>query len=349
MNDKEVELGSLNIFDENAIKEFESNPDGEKHPFAYFKFYENGTLININLPKQTNSLDAENIINLVNNVIPQLIRNRTEDKNNGIEIKTRTDKKKKSFSKYEAPKEYADKYTKFKFGGSKVSKLVETDVEDEKITEIRSNTNLYLQTQKNEDNSNHFGLEDFNFDLSSKIVATKNDKQKINDAKLIEKLASKLDFIDSEELMESFLIKDGVVKDSGEETAVEGPKQRNLGVTAKLYWEWVLFEKDILGQSVSASYIVDLTSAKITNKIQLKAGSLTLAIGNKSGVSKQEGKNTESTGSSNDKDITLCTIPLYAGLVKLKIKLSFSVSYGFKFETNYDVTVKINGKVDLKA
>lgn len=53
---------------------------------------------------------------------------------------------------------------------------VETDVEDEKIKEIRSNTNLYLQTQKNEDNTNHFGLEDFKFDLSSKIKATKNDK-----------------------------------------------------------------------------------------------------------------------------------------------------------------------------
>lgn len=348
MNDKEVELGSLNIFDENAIKDFESNPDGEKHPFAYFKFYENGTLININLPKQTNSLDAENIINLVNNVIPQLTRNRTDDKNNGIEIKTRTDKKKKTFAKFEPPKEYLDKYTKFKFRGSKVSKLVETDVEDEKIKEIRSNTNLYLQTQKNEDNTNHFGLEDFKFDLSSKIKATKNDKQKIDDAKLIEKLASKLEFIDSEKLMESLLIKEGVVKDSGEETAVEEPKQRNLGVNAKLYWEWVLFNKDILGQEVSASYIVDFTYAKITNKIQLKAGPLTLALGNKYGVTNQGGKNADDSGSSKDTDITLCTIPIY-GVANLKIKISFSVSYGFKFETSNDITVKLNGKVDLKA
>ena len=344
----ETELGSLNIFDEKSVKDFESNPDGFKHPFAYFKFYENGTLIDINLPKQTDPLNARNIIDLINNVIPKLSRNKTEDDKDGLEIKTRTNRKKKTFSEYTPPKEYMEKYTKAKFKGSKITKLVETDVEDEKITEIRANTNVYLETQKNEDNTNHFGLENFKFDISSKIVATKNEKEKTVVAKLLEKLASKIEFINSDKLMKLYYEKVDEEKNT-EEAIVEQQKRNLAGVDAKLYWEWVLLNKDILGTSVSASYVIDFSSTKITNKIVIKAGRVTLTFGNKDGLSKKEGQNKEDSGSSTGKDFTLCSVPLYAGLIHLDVKLSFSLSYGIKFETNYDVTVKLNGKVDLKA
>ena len=344
----ETELGSLNIFDEKSVKDFESNPDGFKHPFAYFKFYENGTLIDINLPKQTDPLNARNIIDLINNVIPKLSRNKTEDDKDGLEIKTRTNRKKKTFSEYTPPKEYMEKYTKAKFKGSKITKLVETDVEDEKITEIRANTNVYLETQKNEDNTNHFGLENFKFDISSKIVATKNEKEKTVVAKLLEKLASKIEFINSDKLMELYYEKVDEEKNT-EEAIVEQQKRNLAGVDAKLYWEWVLLNKDILGTSVSASYVIDFSSTKITNKIVIKAGRVTLTFGNKDGLSKKEGQNKEDSSSSTGKDFTLCSVPLYAGLIHLDVKLSFSLSYGIKFETNYDVTVKLNGKVDLKA
>ena len=344
----ETELGSLNIFDEKSVKDFESNPDGFKHPFAYFKFYENGTLIDINLPKQTDPLNARNIIDLINNVIPKLSRNKTEDDKDGLEIKTRTNRKKKTFSEYTPPKEYMEKYTKAKFKGSKITKLVETDVEDEKITEIRANTNVYLETQKNEDNTNHFGLENFKFDISSKIVATKNEKEKTVVAKLLENLASKIEFINSDKLMELYYEKVDEEKNT-EEAIVEQQKRNLAGVDAKLYWEWVLLNKDILGTSVSASYVIDFSSTKITNKIVIKAGRVTLTFGNKDGLSKKEGQNKEDSSSSTGKDFTLCSVPLYAGLIHLDVKLSFSLSYGIKFETNYDVTVKLNGKVDLKA
>ena len=36
------ELGHLNMFDENTLKELEANPDGTKYPMAVFKFSEDG-------------------------------------------------------------------------------------------------------------------------------------------------------------------------------------------------------------------------------------------------------------------------------------------------------------------
>ena len=62
----------------------------------------------------------------------------------------------KTFSKYDPPKEFYDKYSKSTFKGSKISKLVETDVEDDKISEIRSNTNLYLETEKDGEEEKYF-------------------------------------------------------------------------------------------------------------------------------------------------------------------------------------------------
>ena len=350
----EAELGSLDIFDEKAVKDFESNPDGFKHPFAYFKFYENGTLIEINLPKQIDLLDARSMIDLINNVIPKLTRNKTEDDKDHLEIRTRTSRKKKTFSEYVPPKEYVEKYSKAKFKGSKITKIVETDVEDDKITEIRANTNVYLETQKNENNSNHFGLEDFKFDISSKIIATKNEKEKIGVAKLLEKLASKIEFINSEKLMEKRYEKVEEEKNAEQETDAVEQQRRNLAdVEANLYWEWVLLKKDILGTSVSASYVIDFSTAAITNNIVIKAGRITLSFGNKYGFSKKEDKNKkdkEEKKSSSGKDYTLCIIPLYAGVIDLEIGLSFSLSHGIKRGPNDgDITVELNGKIDLKA
>ena len=57
-NGEEAQLDSFNIFDEKIIKEFESNPNGSKYPIAQFSFYEDGTLIKINLPKDIDSYNA---------------------------------------------------------------------------------------------------------------------------------------------------------------------------------------------------------------------------------------------------------------------------------------------------
>ena len=58
-NGEEAQLDSFNIFDEKIIKEFESNPNGSKYPIAQFSFYEDGTLIKIDLPKDTEDRDKK--------------------------------------------------------------------------------------------------------------------------------------------------------------------------------------------------------------------------------------------------------------------------------------------------
>ncbi len=111
MKEKEASLNSFNIFDDKTIKDFEENPDGSKYPMSEFHFYENGTIKDINLPKEMIKDDAQNMVDLINNVIPKLIRNKTEDDNKGIFIRTKNFKKKTSFVEAENPKEFIDKYT----------------------------------------------------------------------------------------------------------------------------------------------------------------------------------------------------------------------------------------------
>ena len=57
---KETKLSSFDIFDEKEISEFESNSNGTINPMAIFTYFENGTIIDINIPEdmaQYNSSD----------------------------------------------------------------------------------------------------------------------------------------------------------------------------------------------------------------------------------------------------------------------------------------------------
>jgi len=100
------DLPSFDLFNEETRKEFEANPDGSKYPMALFSFYENGTIIEVRLPDTMDKFNAETIMDLIEKVIPKLSRNKTEDNENGLDIKTRKDKKKKTLIEEEKPKQY---------------------------------------------------------------------------------------------------------------------------------------------------------------------------------------------------------------------------------------------------
>ena len=59
------ELGHLNMFDENTLKELEANPDGTKYPMAVFKFSEDGKIQEIKLPNNMDEYNAETIVDLI--------------------------------------------------------------------------------------------------------------------------------------------------------------------------------------------------------------------------------------------------------------------------------------------
>ena len=334
--EEEAQLETFDIFDAKTLKEIEANPEGIKIPIAEFTFDENGTLLKINLPKTIDLYTAEKIIELIKDVIPKLSRNKKEDADNGIEIKTRSKgNKKKTFSQYEAPKEFVDRYSKSTFKGSKVSRLIETDIEDEKISEIRANTNLHLETQKNgdEEEQNGFGIDDLKVNVDSKIVATKTETDKTNEIKLVEELVSKMTFADSEEILNAL----------NENKNLEEEKQlRNLAST---YYEWALFENiDFLGAKASAYYVIDLSKGKVVNKIKIKAGTYTAWVGNEDGLSQSKSDSNKDSRT----DLLLGSFPIVAYEIRIDIKLSLSLSAGVTLLTN-KFKVTLSGSVDLKA
>ena len=158
-------LNGFNIFDEKVVEEFKKNPIGEKYPMAIFHFYENGTIKDVNFPKEMDKENIEDMYELIDNVMPKLVRNKTEDEENGIEIKTRTDKKKKTLIKNKRGIKPAFVLPNKTLTKAKaVINTVERDIEDDKITEIRAKTNLYFETEKEENDYIDFGIKDFYYD-----------------------------------------------------------------------------------------------------------------------------------------------------------------------------------------
>ena len=160
--DEVYDLPSFDIKDENQIKDFESKPDGAKYPIAFFSFFDNGTISKINYPKSTDEYNTQTLKELIEKVIPKLTRNRTEDNNNGLKIKTRTDRKKKTLIEEEKPKQY------YSFKGSKFSKSTERDFEDDKLTDIRTTSDIYLKSSPDQDEQT-LGATDFYFKSQSTI------------------------------------------------------------------------------------------------------------------------------------------------------------------------------------
>ena len=123
--DKMQEMPHLNIFDEEQIKELEANPNGAKYPMAVFKFTDEGKMEGIKLPYNMDQYNAESIIEFINKVTPKLLRNKKEDMSKGLQITSKKVNNKNIIIKSEAPKQFED------FNGSKITKYVKTEIENE--------------------------------------------------------------------------------------------------------------------------------------------------------------------------------------------------------------------------
>ncbi len=213
---------SFDIFNEEKVKEVIANPDGSKYPLALFKFYENGTIDDIQLPTNMNKYNAHTIVELIEDVIPKLTRNRTEDISNGLEIKTKKGKKSNTLVESHSPREIEE------FRESKFSKSVERVIENEKLTSIQSNASISLQTKLREGEI-PFGFQSLDYEQKSKIISTltKDDKEK---AELIQKLSKHFSFINSYDLIKSFSNK----KEEDEEYVVKELDEKEVSNLRKL-------------------------------------------------------------------------------------------------------------------
>ena len=204
-DNKENQGISFDIFNEEKVEEFKSNPDGTKYPMAIFSFYDNGTIAEINLPNNTNQTIARSMLNLIEKLIPKMSRNTTEDNNNGIKINIKKNKSMNTLVENQLSREI-EGVKKGRF-----SRVIERDIENGKLTSVRTNSNLSLETDT-ENQEGTFGLKDYFSQEKSKIIL-KEIKKEQEIIELIQTLSSYYNFTNSKSLLESIRMKKNETKE----------------------------------------------------------------------------------------------------------------------------------------
>ena len=327
------DLIKFDIFDEEKVKEVISNPDGSKYPLAFFKFYENGTIDEILLPNNMDQYNAQSIVDLIKNVIPKLTRNRTEDISNGLEIKTQKGKKNHTLVESHSPRELEN------FRDSKFAKTIERVVENEKLTSIKTNSNLDLET-KLEEGESAFGLKSFNYEQKSKIISTSTMEEK-EKAELFIKLSKHFTMIKSKDLLESFSKKEEPTKEPVvEEMPEDDSKLRKLGFPYNGDTTFVVKTYNTLGGNVYIKVRFGCTGGSAFGYVIVQTSAGTAQIGT-SGV---QGSRTWSS------EATLFTFPFgpIPGVsMNLKAGGSLTVSASLDYSNNLKIT--LSGSLYAKA
>lgn len=170
-----------------------------------FSFYENGTLGEIYLTKNTTEYFASIIIDLIEQIIPRISKILYENKNEKIEFIYDIHNKDENDSiinitENHFEKTFKDKYSNISFNSSKATKIIKRRINNDTIEEVFCDSNLELtsgnKTNKNKENNLDFGLESYNV----RIISYLNLISKIKDEKLnaiIKSIIKKLNFIES--------------------------------------------------------------------------------------------------------------------------------------------------------
>ena len=358
IGEKQTNLNSFNIFDEKQLTEFESNPSGSVYPMAQFSYYENGTIIDINLPEDMDRYNAQSMAELINNVIPKLSRKKKEDRKHGLSVKRKRTEKGDILIETQEPKEYSDKFTRSKYKGSKYSKNTEIDIENEKVKKVSTTTNLFLQTQKNDEQTLDFGLQDFTYEIISEIVSTKNEEERKEEVQLVKRLSKKLKFVKNDDLIESLLLKEqekekeenGENKDLEENQKnnedLDNSKQlRNLEFEGSFSYKWNLVAANILGQDILIEYEIGLEDGSLKNILTLSCGKLKMKLGN-SGTSSNKKENKD----TGDKKLFTVPFPGTPIPVSFSFKVSGNIGYGVDIDIpSRKFTISLSGKLVAKA
>ena len=259
---------------------------------------------------------------------------------------------------YENPKEFKDKYSNCSFKGSKLTKDVEREVENEKIIEIKSNTNLFLETKEEPENKNYidFGIKNFYYNSSSKIILKKIQKDKSEDINFVKRLCSKLNLIESDTLIQSIIDKEIEEQNnldqnkSKSDTSISENRIRNRNLQKESIWEsligysWVIVRTNILGQETTISYYVDLIDGKIKNRLVIRFGWSTIALGNIFGLDKNKMQ-----GSDKRDDIPLLKIPLGCLPVQISLKLGCLLDFDLGLISSNKLKIDFYGTLFIKA
>ena len=217
--------------------------------------------------------------------------------------------------------------------------------------------NLYLETQKEEENKTYFdlGIKNFCYNISSKILLTETQKDKIEDANLIKRLSSKLNFIDSEELIQSKIEKEieaqnnlsqsAFMEDTSETDDSLGDLQRRKLWEGEFDFNWPVLNSNILGQAVKIGYFVELDDGKIKNYLRIEVGCCSsISFGNERGLNYNKKDNSE-----NKDGVPVGKIPLGTLFISLTIKLGSSLAFGVVFDKNDIFRIQLEGRLYISA
>ena len=330
------ELSSFDIFNEAKIKEFEEHPDGAKYPMAKFSFYDDGEIIDIKVPNTMDRYNAESVEALVESVIPKLTRNRTEDEDNGLDIQTRTVKKKKTYTEEIKPKQYLD------FEGSVYSKKITRSLENDQLTDVNSNSNIYLQSNP-EEGEDIFAFRDFNFNIVSNIISTKVDSDQKDLSELVQKLSEKFTFVKSGDLIQSYIDKEKI-EDKVEEIEVEPTPEnlRRLGFSISADKTFDIKSFKVLGQTIKIKYRVAVVGGNAINEVIISSNLGTFKFGN-TGISYATKKTYSYT-----QTIFTFTFPNFPA-VSVGILATGSLTFQISWASGSALTASLTGTLSATA
>ena len=353
--ENETNLSSFDIFDEKQVKEFESNPNGTIYPMSKFSFFENGTILDIYLPENLDQYSAQVMLELINNVVPKLSRNRKEDKTKGLSLTLKKISNRDTLTIIQAQRNYVDKFIGEEYKGSKFKKITELDVENEKIKKVTTNTNLILETQKESKETLDFGIQNFNYDIASEIKLTKNEENKKENIQLVKKLSEKIKFIKSDDLMKTLILKEfsGENEDfektaeENEEIEIDNSKQaRKFGWEGSISQSWTLANSNILGKKVLLQYEITLSDGELSNTLSATCGNVTLYFGN-IGTTINKNKPEKSTG---DKQLFKIPFPGSPIPIIFSFKICGDIGFNVYYDTNTNqFSVSFTGELYAKA
>jgi hypothetical protein len=80
------EVDELNLLDEKELENIVNNPDKFEYPIAKFSFYENGTLADIYIAKNTNQFYASSMVDIIEEITPRISKKLYNKEQNGVEF-----------------------------------------------------------------------------------------------------------------------------------------------------------------------------------------------------------------------------------------------------------------------
>ena len=330
-------VGGLNLTEDEKNEKFINNPGNDGHPIAKFAFYENGTLVDIYLSKDTNQFYSLSMVDLIELIIPKISKKIFNQTNKDVEYKFSEEDN--TLHEKHHGKEFVDKYSKISFKGSKINKKISRLINNNTINQItsKSELNLVSNIDKEKENFINIGLDGYSIKINSdlSIVENKDDKDLI---KKFEKISKEFDFEESQKMLEGFAkneMRDLLNLINEDEKKQDNEKEnelRNLGNSVDQTYDIINIE--VLGKRVYFKYVISYENNKAQHNLEATVDGFTIRL-----------STSALTFSGNVRgsiSAPICTIPFTLG-IPLVFKLIAKGDYdnNFVFKSNYKKTGNI--------